>query len=283
MINFPYVALRLFRRLTPAPLAYWLLSNDFRNPFGYLKSAEGYLDAVIEAGFDLRGRTVVEIGAGSRSPAGLALLMAGAARVYLQEPFLRPAPAALLRERVQTLFTALRNRPGLIPLSAPLWKDDDLNPEFARWLEAPADKTPLPDASVDLFVSTSVLEHIRDIAAVFQEEFRLLKPGGGLLHRVDLRDHIFRWPFEMLTFSVFVWENILTTPGKGGGYQNRFRIDDYERLLQNTGFTDVRVQTVRSDREGFERIRKRLPSMYRDRPERTLSATGIVLSARKHA
>lgn len=48
----------------------------------------------------------------------------------------------------------------------------------------------LPDASLDLIVSSDVLEHVPDVAAAFRESFRVLRPGGA---------HVFTVPFEPAT------------------------------------------------------------------------------------
>lgn len=46
------------------------------------------------------------------------------------------------------------------------------------------------DASLDLIVSSDVLEHVPDATAAFRESFRVLRPGGA---------HVFTVPFEPLT------------------------------------------------------------------------------------
>jgi len=48
----------------------------------------------------------------------------------------------------------------------------------------------LLDASLDLIVSSDVLEHVPDASAAFRESFRVLRPGGA---------HVFTVPFEPLT------------------------------------------------------------------------------------
>lgn len=45
-------------------------------------------------------------------------------------------------------------------------------------IEADLGKVPLPDASIDLIYSRSVMEHVTDPDAVYAEAARLLKPGG---------------------------------------------------------------------------------------------------------
>jgi len=48
--------------------------------------------------------------------------------------------------------------------------------------DAAADRLPLEDASVDIVVSRSVVEHIRDNPAFFANCARVLRPGGVLVH-----------------------------------------------------------------------------------------------------
>jgi SAM-dependent methyltransferase len=45
----------------------------------------------------------------------------------------------------------------------------------------PDGSLPLPDESVDLVLSTQVLEHVRDPAHYLREAKRVLRPGGGLV------------------------------------------------------------------------------------------------------
>ncbi len=48
------------------------------------------------------------------------------------------------------------------------------------WLEASADALPLPDAAVDLVISSFALQLVPDRAAALREAYRVLRPGGRL-------------------------------------------------------------------------------------------------------
>jgi SAM-dependent methyltransferase len=50
---------------------------------------------------------------------------------------------------------------------------------------------PLPDTSVDLVISKSALEHVpwRQVEPQLGDLYRVLRPGGVMVHIIDLRDH----------------------------------------------------------------------------------------------
>jgi SAM-dependent methyltransferase len=56
----------------------------------------------------------------------------------------------------------------------------------------------LPDASLDLIISSDVLEHVPDVEAAFRESFRVLRPGGA---------HVFTVPPEPATVRRAVIED----------------------------------------------------------------------------
>jgi SAM-dependent methyltransferase len=97
------------------------------------------------------------------------------------------------------------------------------------------ESTGLSPESVDYLFSSSVLEHLREPEAVLKESRRILRKGGWMIHVVDLRDHFFRYPFEMLKYSERAW-GFLTTASGGSGYQNRWRLTRWKEALERHGF-----------------------------------------------
>jgi hypothetical protein len=63
-------------------------------------------------------------------------------------------------------------------------------------------KLSLRSESLDLIVSSDVLEHVPDVAAAFRESFRVLRPGGA---------HVFTVPFEPTTVRRATLENGVLT------------------------------------------------------------------------
>ncbi len=73
--------------------------------------------------------------------------------------------------------------------------------EPARFLRFDGRNIPLASSSIDLVVSKSVLEHVRprDVEPLVADTFRVLRPGGGAVHIIDLRDHMFIAGEEVVT------------------------------------------------------------------------------------
>jgi ubiquinone/menaquinone biosynthesis C-methylase UbiE len=63
--------------------------------------------------------------------------------------------------------------------------------------------------SVDVVMSNAVLEHIPEnrLSAIVDECYRVLRPGGYMLHQIDLRDHgwLFLDNYAFLRYSDREW------------------------------------------------------------------------------
>jgi SAM-dependent methyltransferase len=62
---------------------------------------------------------------------------------------------------------------------------------------------PLPGASFDTALCTSVLEHLEEPADALAECFRLLKPGGHAIYSVPFIWHVHEQPRDFVRFSPF--------------------------------------------------------------------------------
>jgi ubiquinone/menaquinone biosynthesis C-methylase UbiE len=94
-----------------------------------------------------------------------------------------------------------------------------------------------PASTFNLVVSRAVLEHIYDIDSALDSMDRLLKPGGYMIHEVDLRDHgIFTryglHPLTFLTFGKTIWGRISSQNGS----PNRVPMHKYVDYFEQRGY-----------------------------------------------
>jgi SAM-dependent methyltransferase len=231
----------------------------------------------------MQGRTVLEAGTGVYNPAAAPLMLSGVSRLILLEPFVGPRlDHRRLRARHDALLEMAEADRGY-PLPKRKRVSDLRSggpglPTGVELLERPWEATGLPDASVDYVLSISVLEHLRDPEAVLAESARILRPGGWMINLVDMRDHFFRFPFEMLKYSPQAWR-MLTTAAGGSGFLNRWRLGDWLVALERHGFeTDVMEHLVYPER--LARDKPHFAPEFRERSDEELRVVAACLISR---
>jgi SAM-dependent methyltransferase len=153
---------------------------------------------------------------------------------------------------------------------------------------APADasRTGLPDSSMDIVFSNSVLEHVPPgvIQAIFHESRRILKPGGLSIHSANCGDHYAYFDKSITAINYLTypadrwkpWDNDLL-------YQNRLRPADFVDMAARAGL-EVPVNIFRPRPE----LLAALPGLdiapeFRHYPPEQLCSTSIDLVGRKKA
>jgi hypothetical protein len=90
-------------------------------------------------------------------------------------------------------------------------------------------------------LSNSVFEHVEDVPAHVEACAAITRAGGYNFHLIDLRDHFFKYPFEMLRYSEPVWRSLLNASNN----LNRWRYKDYEACFSGAFRTcKARPRTV---------------------------------------
>jgi SAM-dependent methyltransferase len=148
----------------------------------------------------------------------------------------------------------------LRPLGGPLRSLAELETRFGIRYLAPCDArgTGLHEGSIDFASSTDTCEHIpeADLAAIFRETRRLLRPGGAFSCRIDLQDHYAYFDrglsrYNFLRFSDGTW-GLVNSPLH---FQNRLRSPDYLRLVREAGLDRVAERPSGPSDEGREELR----------------------------
>lgn len=120
--------------------------------------------------------------------------------------------------------------------------EQDLKDRFGITYLAPADARALQvaDDSFDLITTTSVFEHIpaETIPAILRECFRVLKPGGIMVHIIDYSDHYAHSDgsinnYNYLQFTADQWRRY----NPDIHYQNRMRSNFYLEEFKQAGFS----------------------------------------------
>lgn len=245
-LNLPYLLPRLVRHFLPENMVRALLLRsviirpglETSSPFA---AVQRYADVLAQRGRSLRGKRVLVFGYGGRFDIGFGLLKEGAAHVILCDKYARPDKA-----HNRQMFAAeekyfFMESQGIRP-----------RPEWMTLLESDIREVPASNAiePVDIVLSSSVYEHLDDVEGITRALAGLTKPDGVQIHFVDLRDHFFKYPFEMLRFSEQTWRNWLNPSSN----HNRYRLWDYRRVFESC-FGQVEIEVLAREVEAFQRLK----------------------------
>jgi hypothetical protein len=249
ILNLPYLIPRLIRHFLPEKLVRTLLLKNIIIQPGLetnqpLAAVQRYVDLLAKHGRSFQGQRVLVFGYGGRFDIGFGLLKAGAAHVILCDKYAPPDETHNLRmfasegQYFAMESNGLRPRPEWITL---------LHADI-REVRASAQLAP-----VDIVISSSVYEHLEDVEGITRALAGLTKPDGIQIHYVDLRDHFFKYPFEMLRFSETTWRQWLNPSSN----HNRYRLWDYRRVF-NACFEHVEIEVLSSEEGAFRKVRPHL-------------------------
>jgi SAM-dependent methyltransferase len=218
--------------------------------------------------------TFYEFGAGWDLAIPVAYALLGVGRQVLVD--IRPsARVELVNDSLASYERLLGELEGvarreLRSLGGPISRLDELEGRFGIRYLAPCDArgTGLPAESLEFVSSTDTCEHIpgADLAEIFRECFRLLRPGGAFSCRIDLQDHYAYFDrslsrYHFLRYSDRAW-SLVNSPLH---YQNRLRSPEYLQLVRDAGFELVVEKPSGPSEEGrTELARLPLAERFRD-------------------
>jgi SAM-dependent methyltransferase len=272
-LNLRYIVPRAVRHFLPEGVTRFLLLHNWIIQASHETNdarfaLRRYVEALKSHGKTLKDKRIMVFGYGGRFDIGLALLEAGAGHVVLCEKYARPD-----EDHNRAL---LNNHPTLLFLDRKLVRP---RPEHMTLLQADIREiTPAMCQPCDVIISNSVYEHLDDVDGVTRALASLTRPDGIHVHFVDLRDHYFKYPFEMLKFSAKVWYGWLNPTSN----HNRFRLWEYRKVFE-TYFDQVDVTVLARDEANFEKARPEiLPEFISGKLEDdSVTLIRVVLSAPK--
>jgi len=226
----------------PETLAEWMKKKKIIIKAGMetlepLAAAQRYLKYFQQSEITIDSKTILIFGYGGNFTTACELLNAGAQKIILCE-----------REDFPALHIS---NEALVQYPQYFIREQDTDqPDPSRLLCYHQDIRALAKRSdvekADLIISSSVFEHLDDVEGITTALFKLTKPTGLHLHFVDLRDHYFKYPFEMLTFSSSTWKNWLNPTSN----LNRYRIPQYRAAFEKH-FHSVAITILESEPHAF--------------------------------
>lgn len=244
-LNLPYLLPRLARRFLPEKLVRFLLLRNWiirpgietSNPSAAVKR---YADVLSSRGSSFWGKRVLVLGYGGRFDVGFSLLKEGASHVILCDKYAPPDEPHNLRLFGGEAEYFVVEKSGLRPRKEwmTLLQTDVRDIQTEGEIEA-----------VEIVLSSSVYEHLDDVEGITRALADLTKQDGLQIHYVDLRDHFFKYPFEMLRFSESIWRTWLNPSSN----HNRYRLWNYRDAFEAC-FREVEIDILTREGESFRRL-----------------------------
>ncbi|HJN61470.1 MAG TPA: methyltransferase domain-containing protein [Alphaproteobacteria bacterium] len=241
--------------------------------------------------------SVAEIGPGDSFAVALRILGAGAGHVHAIDRWVSRRDA----EAQRRIYSALSERHGLGHLFEGVPAEETIK-NLTYHAGEPAEAF-FHDSGLrfDAILSRAVMEHLYDPLAALDGMERSLKPGGIMIHRIDLRDHgMFsgHHPLTLLT----VGDGLHRRMTRGAGRPNRVLIGAYREWLQHSGMSGgITISRLAGVSEEFDpaawaqldngaklralecvrAIRPRLSEKFKAMADEDLAVAGLVLVARR--
>jgi SAM-dependent methyltransferase len=237
--------------------------------------------------------TFYEFGAGWDLAIPVAYALLGVGRQVLVD--IRPSARVELvndslasYERLRGELEGVAGR-ELRPLGGPISQLEELEDRFGIRYLAPCDArgTGLPAESIEFVSSTDTCEHIpgAELAEIFRECFRLLRPGGAFSCRIDLQDHYAYFDhslskYNFLRYSDRAW-SLVNSPLH---HQNRLRSPEYLQLVRDAGFELVVEKPSGPSEAGLKELESLpLAPRFRKYPPEDLGVTVLSFVAKRSA
>lgn len=219
---------------------------------GKVRDWLGMIRLLQACGVDVRDAATMEIGTGWFPTLPICFWLAGARSCVTFDlnrhlrPELTRRLVAVLAQHLNTIATAVG-----VPLAdirsryEKLGTDILTTSQITYAFPADASHTDLPDHSIDIVFSNSVLEHVTvdALPAIMRETRRILRPSGVAVHCVACNDHYAHFDrsisyINYLRFSTEEWRRW----NNSLQYQNRLRAPDFLHAAESCDFEIVMAE-----------------------------------------
>ena len=276
IVRFVYTQVPIVRSLIRRILFWKIYGSDFKHIdtiFSELK------ETFNRHNLPLEDKQIIELGPGNSLALALNCLCNGAKKYQMVDKYPRILKTEKQTKYVLEQIDYFKNKYHC-NLDKFINKDTlEFDPESLLYAQdSVEDLRTISSDSIDVILSISVFEHVKNVDKSFQEMRRVLKVGGVMYHKIDMRDHYnFSKPFKFLKYSDYAWNNLLTK--EGFSYTNRLRIDDFQDMLSKYGFETIEL--TKNIYEGELPDKKMINMKFEGKDAGKLKVIGITLLAKK--
>ena len=252
-----------------------------------IRKALELINLTRESGRTLQDAVVLELGTGERPFVPFMMRLAGAKQVVTLD-ITRWLNIRELRETYQELRTRIPSIAHHLQMDLA-----EVESRFPKQLEdqgtvesllqpfqieyhcpANAQSTQLGDQSVDVVVSSNVLEHLAPevLLAAHAETKRILKPDGAVVHRFNPEDHFAEtdWTITGVNCLQYTARQWYWYGGSGLAYHNRLRCVEHRECMERAGLETI-ISRVRTNHRALRALEtgavKVAPEFERFTPE----------------
>ena len=235
----------------------------------------GQLQSLLPPDLSLQDTVACEAGPGDCLATASLLLGLGAKHVDLVEH----QPPVVNKKQIKSLEMVKANG---FPLALDIiGRDGTLDPNKVTYYREFMENYRAED-KYSLIYSFNVMEHVEDIVGFLASCYRALKPGGLILHMIDLGGHgEFEDPLPPLDFQTYSdWLYSMMYPL----YERATRrfVSEYMEAVRQTGFTGQVLHKLRiAEPDYFKNIQPRLRATARRVPSDELAVIEFALVAKK--
>lgn len=276
VVRFLYTQIPIVRNIIRKILFWKIYTSDFNR----IDDVFIELDETFNHyGITLRDKQIVELGPGNSIALALNCLCNGAQKYQMVDKYPRIFKNDKQTESILKQIAYFENKYGCNLNDFVNKITLEFNQEKLSYVKnSVEDLKTISSDSIDLILSISVFEHVKDVETSFQKMNRILKMDGVMYHKIDLRDHYnFDEPFKFLKYSDFLWNNFLTK--EGFSYTNRLRVDDFKNILAKHGFEIIELEN--DIFEGDLPNKGQLNERFSNKDNDDLKVIGMTILAKK--
>lgn len=237
-IRFVYTQLGPISVLLNKGMFWKLYSSDFRD---LDKKFEETYQLLEKNKVEIKDKIILELGPGNSYINAYNFLLKGAKKVILVDKFPRNFNSKKQKQFFNQELDFIKekyNKKNLFFV-----KNENLDSKYIEIIKGELSNIDSKQ-KVDLIFSISVLEHIKDINSNIKSMYNILRSGGFMYHKIDLRDHYnFNSPFLFYKYSERTWNKYLTREGLS--YTNRVRYDEFLDLFKRDKFKVKYINSIK--------------------------------------